>query len=200
MNKLTLRLADSSDIDEEKYLHADLLTETDLEDIKKMKSETNRKEKIISSCFKNKYIGIYYLNNNGKPISDNTNFNISHSHGLVAFVDSGDYPVGVDIEKIEFVGQKMRRYVTTNAEYDTIQTDEDFYCIWTNKESLVKALGTGITLPMRNIPGLPINGFRDYADRRFYSKTLKYKDFVITITLQTNEPFEVEIIEEQPGL
>lgn len=200
MNKLTLRLADSSDIDEEKYLHASLLTETDLEDIKKMKSETNRKEKIVSSYFKNKYVGIYYLNNNGKPISDNTNFNISHSHGLVGFVDSGDYPVGIDIEKVEFVGQKMRRYISTNKEYDYIQTDEDFYCIWTNKESLVKALGTGITLPMRNIPGLPINGCRDYADKRFYSKTLKYKDFVITITLQTNEPFEVEIIEEQLGL
>ena len=196
MNKLILRLIDSSNIDEEKYLHANLLTEADLEDIKKMKSETNRKEKIISSYFKNKYVGTYYLNNKGKPLSDNSFFNVSHSHGLVVFVKDDNYPIGVDVEKIEFIGSKMRRYISTETEYETIHSDEDFYRLWTNKESLVKALGTGIIFPMRNIPGLPINDFRDYSNKSFYSQTLKYKDFIISVTMETSERFEVVLVEE----
>lgn len=197
MEKLLLRLTYSNTIDEEKYLNSSFLTNADVIDVKKMKAEMNRKEKIVSSYFKNKYIGNYYLNNKGKPLSDNCYFNISHSHGLVVFVKSDYSPVGVDVEKIEFVGLKLRRYVSSENEYETIQSDEDFFRLWTNKESLVKALGTGIVSPMRDIPGLPINGVRNISNQSFYSKTLKWEDFIITITLQTNEPFEVEVVEEQ---
>ena len=116
---------------------------------------------------------------------------------MVAFVKNSKYNIGIDIEKIDYVSLKMRRYITTDEEYSFIKTEEDFYDVWTNKESLVKTLGTGIVTPMRDIPGLPINNRRDYLGQIFYSQTIRHNGFVITVTMQTENPFLVKIVNEQ---
>lgn len=154
-----------------------------------------KKEKVISSILKNKYIGEYYLNEFGKPLCKDKYFNISHSHGLIAFV-MDDVPVGIDIEKIKKVENDLINYISNDDEKKCIHDDESFYEIWTNKEALVKSFGTGIKSNPKEIIGLPINGRRIYKDKVYFNKTIKHDDYVITVSRQIDEDFDLEIIKE----
>ncbi len=61
---------------------------------------------------------------------------LSHSGGRVAAAVS-DRPIGIDIERIRPVSQKLKSRV-----YKKIpETDEDFFRVWTVKEAYLKATG-----------------------------------------------------------
>lgn len=81
-------------------------------------------------------------------------FNISHCNGLVGCVVS-DVPVGIDVERIRPYSRYAARYVCSKAELDDIMQAQDpdrrFFYYWTLKESCAKAMGTGITHPLRDI-------------------------------------------------
>lgn len=92
----------------------------------------------------------------GKPTSDqNLFFNISHSGDqlLLGFSNS---PIGVDIEKedprvdAKSVGKgnfsKMEFQILMNARDD--QKLSTFFEIWTKKESLIKGIGKGLSIPL----------------------------------------------------
>ena len=161
----------------------------------KYKNESTKKEKIASSHLKNKYIGKYYLNEHGKPMSDDIYFNVSHSRGRVVLVID-EVPVGIDIEVIREVDDSLKNYISNNEEKNYLKDNETFFNLWTNKEALVKADGTGINKTVNKIPGLPINGTREYEGKVYFNKTIKYKDAVITVSHQKNEDFTLEVIEE----
>ena len=180
----------------ENILSSSFLFDKDLSYLTRFKVEETKKEKASSLIFKNKYIGEYHLNEFGKPLSEDINFNISHSKGVVVFVKD-KIPIGIDIEKIRPVENSLVEYISSNEEREYIKSDINFYEIWTNKESLTKAIGTGIKTKIKDIPGLPINGKKTYQEKYFYSKTIKYKDYIISVTRENNEPFEIEIEEER---
>jgi len=95
-------------------------------------------------------------NENGKPYLKDSGifFNLSHS-GKYAVCAFSDEEVGVDIEELSDAPQELMRAVCTDAEYRYLLADrekqkEDFFRLWTVKESFMKCIGTGLaTEPAR---------------------------------------------------
>ena len=99
-----------------------------------------------------------------------TAFNVSHSgrHGLIAIAEHGC--LGIDVEErvaqrdLEGIGSMVygpseRRLLGIAAGGDRVRL---FYRLWSMKEALIKALGTGFSLsPSRfEIPGPMLRGAR----------------------------------------
>ena len=191
-----MKFFDTNNISIENILSSSFLFDIDLSNLRRFKVEETKKEKAVSLIFKNKYVGDYCLNEFGKPLSETTCFNISHSKGAVVFVKD-NLPIGIDIEKIRPAEDNLIDYISSNEEKRYIKNEINFYEIWTNKESLTKAIGTGIRTKIKEIPGLPINGVKEYEGKKYYCQTVKYKDYIITVTREGLEPFEIDIMEEK---
>ena len=84
----------------------------------------------------------------------------------------------------------------TKDEKKFIHDDQSFFEIWTNKESLLKCMGLGMKSSMDKVPSLPFNNIKFFDKEYYYSKTIIYKNSVITVTRSSTEPFEIEIKEE----
>ena len=182
-------------LDTRKYTYNDLLTFTKLNDedvmfLSKFRVLEVKKEKLISYYFKKKYVGEFHLNEYGKPMSDNVYFNISHSKGVVVIAVSQNHEVGVDIELLQPKDKELVKYVCNDEEYRFVKNEVDFISIWTNKESIVKCVGTGIKNKIKDIPSLPLNGKKEYNDETFYSKIIKHGGAIISITIKDDEDFE----------
>ena len=193
--KLLVRIFDSKSSDLDYLLKNSYVSEFDKSEIEKYKIDESKKEKLVSSIFKRKYIGEYEVNEHGKPVSNNCYFNVSHSHGLVAFV-MDEVPVGIDVEKLKIIEKNLVNFISNDSEMQYIHDGKSFFEIWTNKESLVKALGTGINKKVSSIPGLPLNGKREFEGKTFASKTIQFKDFIISVTREKDEGFDLEIVKE----
>ncbi|HZJ99897.1 MAG TPA: 4'-phosphopantetheinyl transferase superfamily protein [Tissierellaceae bacterium] len=94
----------------------------------------------------------------GKPSLKNypnIYFNISHSRDCIVCVVSDRYPVGIDIEKVRAFNIYAAKKVCSTQELKNIYSKEDpdreFFRYWTLKESYVKAIGKGISYPMKNV-------------------------------------------------
>lgn len=86
------------------------------------------------------------LNQNGKPYLKgypNFYFNISHSKDAVA-VAFGNSEMGVDIEKVRPVNQKVAKRFFTENERAKIKSPTDFFTVWTQKESIIKKDGKAL--------------------------------------------------------
>lgn len=162
----------------------------------KYKVESSKKESLISSYFKRKYIKDYQIKEHGKPVSDNIYFNISHSNRYVIMGICDKYEIGCDIELIKDSEDRLRKYISNDTEYEFIKNDEDFYKLWTSKESLVKCLGIGLIEDIKSIPSIPIDGIKKYKGEDFYSHNIKYDNYIISVTLKSKEDFKIEVIEE----
>ena len=89
----------------------------------------------------------------GKPyLSDKLFYNISHSGSKVVCSFSRE-EVGVDIEQILPVEDALIRQVSVSSEQaHLLQLDpetqrQEFYVLWTAKESYMKLRGTGLSMP-----------------------------------------------------
>lgn len=193
MRKVTLYIINSSlfSIDE---LSSIPLTVEKKQYIEKAFTLEKQKERYLSTYLKDKYVGSYYLNEHKKPLSKNKFFNVSHSDEMI-ILGMCDIDIGVDIEHIkEDISSQMKRFIASDDEFEYISDEEKFYEIWTNKESLMKCKGIGIVDKVSNIPGLPINGIRTLDNEIYMSKTIKLDDYLISICIKSDEPFEVEQI------
>ena len=162
----------------------------------KYQNEEVKKEKVASSILKNKYIGEYHIDEFGKPVSDSKYFNISHSHSVVVLIIDETTPIGIDIEKIRPVEDDLKNYISNESEKKYIHDPISFFEVWTNKEALVKAQGLGVKQKPSLIPGLPINGVREYQGNEYFNKTIRYNDYVISVSRKENIEFELTIIQE----
>ncbi|CAK6470294.1 4'-phosphopantetheinyl transferase [Peribacillus simplex] len=95
-------------------------------------------------------------NSFGKPfLPDYPSFhyNISHS-GEYVVCAVHDAEVGVDIEKIGPFELQLAKVFFTEEEYKQVLEAEDglssFYDIWTLKESYIKAIGKGLSIPLHS--------------------------------------------------
>lgn len=79
-------------------------------------------------------------------------FSISHCDGMAACGIS-DRTIGVDIERIRPFSDKVARRILAEEELQMEQdlTPETFFRYWTLKESYVKAIGTGLAHPMKEV-------------------------------------------------
>lgn len=75
-------------------------------------------------------------------------FNWSHSGEMIAFI-AGDSECGIDVEYHSDSPLFDYRSICTNNEWEWLTSGvqtERFYQLWTAKESVMKALGTGLSL------------------------------------------------------
>src|SRR5882672_6549869 len=85
-------------------------------------------------------------------------FNVSHSHGLGLFVVARDAAIGDDVELVRPVryGRAVARRYFAEDECETLEGfagdawDRAFFRCWTRKEAFVKALGEGLSFPLRD--------------------------------------------------
>lgn len=98
----------------------------------------------------------YKRNKHGKPyLSDYPLFiGISHSGDYAVCVVS-DTEVGIDIQKIRTADLRIAKRHFTNEECEYIGNDElRFFELWSKKESYLKAIGTGLTVPLNSFSTL----------------------------------------------
>lgn len=92
----------------------------------------------------------------GRPYFDGMpDFNISHSGEYVICALSTSLQIGIDIEQIIPVKVSMFESIFTEEEWENIRIAKDgceaFYHYWTAKESIAKAEGRGIGMPLKRI-------------------------------------------------
>lgn len=103
----------------------------------------------------------YKYNAHRKPIladEQKIQFNLSHSRDLAIIAISKNHPIGIDIEymqKKDILCDLAQRFFSPQeyAEYLSLpdaQKTAGFYNCWTRKEAFVKALGIGITCPLKS--------------------------------------------------
>lgn len=83
-----------------------------------------------------------------EQIANKFNFNVAHSNDQVvlAIYSGNDYIIGIDIEKIDAAINidEMAPMVFSVSERKLIDNKvHNFFKLWTKKEALIKALGTG---------------------------------------------------------
>lgn len=195
MDKVLVRIVDSKPFELEALLNHKYLKEKDYPDVLKYLNTEDKKERAVSAILRNKYIGKVTYSRRGKPLSKSKFFNISHSKGIVALATTNK-DVGLDMELTRPVDKKLKDFVSNKDEKKFIKSDEAFFEIWTNKESLLKCIGQGIRSKMDKVPSLPLNNIKFFDGQYFYSNTIVYKNLVITVTRVGTEPFEIEVKEE----
>ena len=86
----------------------------------------------------------------------NTNFHFSTAHSADMIIcAAGIAPIGIDIEFIAPIEPQDYRQYLTDKEWLYIQNAKNkinaFYEIWTKKEAILKALGTGLDLELNTL-------------------------------------------------
>ena len=168
-----------------------------LEDKKQLEQFTNekaRREKTLSLYVKRKYIGEYYLDESGKPLSEDKYFNISHKDQYLVFV-MDEVLVGIDIEHLKPVKEDLINFVASEEEKAYIKDEQSFYEIWTSKEAITKANGKGIKQKIDTIPSLPLNDIHAFEGKTYCNRTVLFKDYVITVSREKNEDYRLVIKE-----
>jgi len=129
----------------------------------------------------------------GKPyLPDGPFFNLSHSGEYVAFVSLDSKDVGVDIERIDENKADAIRYVLDEEEkkIDDLPT---LFKLWSNKESLIKCSSNGLK-DIKSIKGLPLVGHRNLNGEDYYTESLVYNGYSLSVSIKGNEPFNMKII------
>ncbi|WP_175396940.1 4'-phosphopantetheinyl transferase family protein [Paenibacillus xylanilyticus] len=81
-------------------------------------------------------------------------FNLSHSGDWVAMISGGSNSLGVDVEKIAPIDMKIAERFFSPRESRHLAAEpaeqqmETFYRLWTLKESYIKAVGMGLSMPL----------------------------------------------------
>lgn len=119
-------------------------------------------------------------------------YNISHADGICACIVS-EYECGIDCEPVRQYRPNVLKRAFSESERDMIEkadTDERdllFFRLWTLKEAYIKAIGTGLSYPMKNADfdfsgSEIITEISDYDFRQYILKGGKY---VVSIALGT---------------
>ncbi|MDW7614149.1 4'-phosphopantetheinyl transferase superfamily protein [Peribacillus simplex] len=150
----------------------------------------------------------FNINAFGKPFLKNFpkfEFNLSHSEEwVVCAIDTA--PVGIDVEAIKPIDLQVANHFFTEKECHYISSSPElqesrFYEVWTLKESYIKAVGQGLTIPLNSFSIVHTNSsyqlelesgnFLD--DQTFYFKQMALDPhYKLAICTQNNNfPFTV---------
>lgn len=124
----------------------------------------------------------------GKPYlpDSNSNFNISHSGNTVICVFSKQ-EIGVDIEEINEIDYSLFENVFSSREFAEINREglDKFYEFWTRKESVIKAIGKGMSIPLTEIE--IDKGYTTYENDTWYTKSFKIDNKYCSITTKCEQ-------------
>lgn len=141
------------------------------------------------------------ISETGKPEIDGIFFNLSHSYGLAVCAVSSE-EVGCDIEKVGKYRESVMKKVCTDCErkyleqFSEERKKNEFYRLWTMKESYVKMTGEGIRFPLRQIgfdlekKDVPVYCGGEKAD--CFLKEYEVKEYKLTVCGRENEFAEPE--------
>lgn len=153
----------------------------------------------------------FHRNSNGKPalIGGDVEFNVSHS-GRWAVAAFHELPIGVDIEQMKEADMDMAQMMFAPEEYASLQAltgterNQHFYDIWTAKESYIKALGEGLTIPLDSfsVQRMKDGGMKlirgDQLRRWSFNQCRLDCDYSLTVCAQsTHFPREVNILQSE---
>jgi 4'-phosphopantetheinyl transferase len=104
----------------------------------------------------------FVIGSHGKPHlspASDLHFNLSHSGATVALATSRGVEVGVDVEEVTRRLDHLRlarRFFAESeihalAEAPRADTARRFFHFWTAKEAVLKATGSGLSVPVRNV-------------------------------------------------
>lgn len=146
----------------------------------------------------------------GKPYFEqrqDIHFNISHSGDYVA-VMVGEYPLGIDVQTIRPVKDRMVERLCNQTEtdflIDSLDKEKAFITLWTLKESYIKAIGTGMSFPMSSVnfdlSGLDNSGVGEISNQSGIYYVKDFGDFVLSACViredmnysNLNEIFEIK--------
>ena len=165
--------------------------------LEKASNFANEEEKL--QCLGAGYLIKKYLPNreiledkNGKPyFAEGPFFNISHSGNFVVFVISNTNEVGIDIERID--EKKIGAIIfTLNEAEKEINDAKTLFRMWSNKESLIKCMSSNLN-DVKLINGFPLEGLRVVDGKSYYSKSMLYNGYSLSVTLKQKESFNVSI-------
>lgn len=134
----------------------------------------------------------YDYGKEGKPYLKNENiyFNISHS-GKYVLCCTDKQEIGCDIEKVKEYNPKISKRFFTEKENELLENSDFkeklFTKMWTNKESILKKTGVGIT------GGLDSYCFADYAHEDSFSaygyvfSCFSLPDYELTLCAKSRE-------------
>jgi phosphopantetheinyl transferase len=72
---------------------------------------------------------------------------------------------------------------------------EDFFLMWTLKEAISKAEGSGLS--GKSIKDIPVGtGLIEYKDESYMVKFTTLADYYISVAVKTDKPFEIVLKEE----
>ena len=117
--------------------------------------------KILSASLKTEASKIKLINDKyDKPVLiypkiKNFHFNVSHSGEYIVMTVNKKGRVGIDIEKIKSIDLSVSESCFTKNEINYLyskkgEENKRFYKLWTLKESFVKAIGEGLSYPLKN--------------------------------------------------
>lgn len=163
-----------------------------IEKINRLKSEKLKKQSIGAELLLNYALKremadielpiIWETDRNGKLFVPDIPFyvNLSHSEDYAVCAVS-DREVGVDIQKHKETSESLAARFFTVDEYMYIKSAPDFssafYDIWTRKESLIKAAGKGLAIPLSGFSALKNTVVLDgkaYSFRKYKIKDSAY--------------------------
>lgn len=127
--------------------------------IEEKKKQSIGAELLLNYALKSSEPVEWETDENGKLYVPDSKYyvNLSHS-GDYAVCAVSDSEVGVDIQKIGAANMKLAKRFFTEEECKFIEEaknpDDEFCRLWTRKESLVKAAGKGLAIPLTSFSTL----------------------------------------------
>jgi 4'-phosphopantetheinyl transferase len=154
-----------------------LLTAAEQERANRFRIDEDRCRFLIARAATRRILGTYLglapetvridLNQFGKPQLDasilpverRVHFNVSHSGGWILAAFARSFPVGIDVEQVcpERVTEDLIAQIMCDSERRMLQAlpreqhVAAFFNCWTSKESWLKGLGLGLSVPLRAI-------------------------------------------------
>ena len=115
--------------------------------------------------------------------------------GLLSFLGNKEYPnlitAGVVCHGVP--SQKsFDNYLHEIEEEKKINDSGVLFQIWSNKESLIKCSSNGLK-DIKKVKGLPLNGKRIINGQSYYTKSVIYNGYSLSLTLKQEEPFDIKI-------
>ncbi len=139
---------------------------------------------VLAQCLNVSPLEISYQNGiNNKPglVGDPIYFNVTHTKEAFAFAISRDFYVGIDLEDVNqfidihniiesFFSKKEREYILNQQ----TETKNRFFLLWTRKEALLKALGTGI---INNLTQIEVSEQENFINKKSFDNLVSDSAF-----------------------
>ena len=143
---------------------------------------------------------ILYSKGNKAILSPDFDFNISHSGDMIVCAALRGGQIGIDIEQIRPIDMEDYRDYLTGNEWLYINKQPDrqkaFFEIWTRKEALIKACGTGLDAELNTID--VCNMKVDFMGCSYFLSPIEATDMYIGHLASTIENITFEIAEFTP--